>query len=790
MGSEKRHKQQKASTEANHPTSAPGRPQTTINSLDRQTGQLILENFAAADTLPPVQRTRAVTYIQRTYGNAAAQQVIRRQGEEEELLQTKLEVGPANDVYEREADRVAAEVMRSISSAPVRHQDEEEETVQATPSIRRLETGDDGFTVDEDTEQRLRTSRGQGHPLPDITRATMEPRFGADFGDVRVHTGAEATQLSRDLQATAFTHGSNIYFAPGSYKPGTREGDELLAHELTHVIQQTGGQAAQRKPAQIQRQSKAGMAGRVLWGMGKGLINAAFGPLSPTLWIDYNDTLNDIYDRQNADNQLIYGTGPVAERLRDLDAASAAVGTFAAVITTIAGLLAILSAVPTLSGLAPVAAIFALLATLSHIVTLVLKSILAQRLRKRLKALALDEQSRAYAVLKAKLNGTIIGAVGAGLNALAAGLTGGFAWGTNFLASTNWGDLAVAGAGVGFGQIFGTTGDVAGSGTEEYGKNLERQAKIREETLMGLNEEFDENSFESSSSETSSTEEDFISTTEDSSSTSTNIEETIELSDEMPEESVPEGPMDTSDLDEAIERMNQTLAELDTMIKRLEERLAGIEKRLNELRESMKAVTETKEKNTQLLDTSDEISEKVEEVEKNGDEVVDDVGDNIEKGAKKKSQYKETMNKLEEAGQKVGVNVNTEEVDEEPPNKDEVNLKRATTYQHIDGPIVQRGRIWDNIKKGGRKVKNWLVRRVFNIYKGISKIWKKVKTKVARAFAKITGLDKLSASLDEGLTDAQDYLPESHEAEQKAGNTMEDAVEKVSELKKTMEQTK
>ncbi|MEJ2212092.1 MAG: DUF4157 domain-containing protein, partial [Anaerolineae bacterium] len=83
----------------------------------------------------------------------------------------------------------------------------------------------------------------------------MEPRFGADFGGVRVHTGGDAVQLTQHVQAQAFTHGQDVYFGAGKYNPGTDAGKHLLAHELTHVVQQTGGQKLQRhmesKPVQI-----------------------------------------------------------------------------------------------------------------------------------------------------------------------------------------------------------------------------------------------------------------------------------------------------------------------------------------------------------------------------------------------------------------------------------------------------------------------------------------------------------------------------------------------------------
>ncbi|MFP4346115.1 MAG: DUF4157 domain-containing protein, partial [Anaerolineales bacterium] len=82
--------------------------------------------------------------------------------------------------------------------------------------------------------------QGSGRPLPRETRAYMEPRFGARFDDVKVHTGETAHELTGQLQAKAFTHGRDIYFSRGAYDPHTAAGKQLLAHELTHTVQQTG----------------------------------------------------------------------------------------------------------------------------------------------------------------------------------------------------------------------------------------------------------------------------------------------------------------------------------------------------------------------------------------------------------------------------------------------------------------------------------------------------------------------------------------------------------------------
>src|SRR6185503_8195963 len=97
----------------------------------------------------------------------------------------------------------------------------------------------------------LNSSKGGGSALPKDTREKMESGFGTDFNDVKVHTDKDAVQMNEQIGARAFTHGNDIYFNNGEYKPGTSSGDHLLAHELTHTVQQ--GRGAQRKPAGIQK---------------------------------------------------------------------------------------------------------------------------------------------------------------------------------------------------------------------------------------------------------------------------------------------------------------------------------------------------------------------------------------------------------------------------------------------------------------------------------------------------------------------------------------------------------
>jgi outer membrane protein OmpA-like peptidoglycan-associated protein len=109
--------------------------------------------------------------------------------------------------------------------------------LQSQPSLQRsTQQSTQENPAGETIEHQLSTTKGQGSPLPTDVRAFMEPRFGTDFSQVRVHTDGAALQMNRDLSAQAFTYGQDVYFGAGK-SPAK---DDLTAHELTHVVQQTG----------------------------------------------------------------------------------------------------------------------------------------------------------------------------------------------------------------------------------------------------------------------------------------------------------------------------------------------------------------------------------------------------------------------------------------------------------------------------------------------------------------------------------------------------------------------
>lgn len=183
------------------------------------------------------------------------------------FIQAKLEMGEPDDPYEKQADRVADAVLQMPdTSQPVQRQEmEEEEELQMKREAilqrkckeceeqENLQKKSNNFaqsqnTASEDVSSRLRANSGKGNQLSRAVRSEMSQKIGANFNGVNIHTDTDASEMSTSIGARAFTHGKDIYFNSGEYNPSTKEGKHLLAHELTHVLQQRGSSG------QIQRQ--------------------------------------------------------------------------------------------------------------------------------------------------------------------------------------------------------------------------------------------------------------------------------------------------------------------------------------------------------------------------------------------------------------------------------------------------------------------------------------------------------------------------------------------------------
>ena len=198
--------------------------------------------------------------LQRTVGNRAATR----------LVQAKLKIGEPQDQYEREADQAAEQVLRMPEEELQRQtvEDEkrkrpEEDMVQTKPAstvsriqrqamteeerkkrpeeetaVQAKEEAGETPSETDDVESQIESIRGGGDMLPGNVRTYFETRFGQDFSGVRVHKGAQAAETAQAINAKAYTTGKDIVFGAGEYAPETMEGKKILAHELTHVMQQ------------------------------------------------------------------------------------------------------------------------------------------------------------------------------------------------------------------------------------------------------------------------------------------------------------------------------------------------------------------------------------------------------------------------------------------------------------------------------------------------------------------------------------------------------------------------
>ncbi|MBW7956862.1 MAG: DUF4157 domain-containing protein [Deltaproteobacteria bacterium] len=175
-------------------------------------------------------------------------------------IQPKLAVNKPGDKFEQEADRMADKAMRSpgpaLSSKEElqerqsrdglqKKEEKKEKAPRDSESIQRAGSGD-APVVTAGTQSEIQSKTSEGQPLSSGVRQDMEPRFNANFGRVRIHTDSDAAGLSSRLGARAFTYRNHIFFSRDQYQPGSSEGRRLLAHELTHTIQQ--GHAVQRSP--------------------------------------------------------------------------------------------------------------------------------------------------------------------------------------------------------------------------------------------------------------------------------------------------------------------------------------------------------------------------------------------------------------------------------------------------------------------------------------------------------------------------------------------------------------
>ena len=193
---------------------------------------------------PPFRPSTSTFHTHRIQGNQSIGNV----------LQAKLKMSTPGDHYEQQADQIADQIMRGSNI----------ENSQLSPAKDIAQLKHDG-SENASQQPHVWPPNDGGSPLPYSIRDFFEPKFNRDLSQVRIHTGNEASQSAESINAKAFTMGQNVVFNKGQYDPATSQGQRLLAHELTHTIQQSGHTSASHE-GMVQReentpdQSSAGVS--------------------------------------------------------------------------------------------------------------------------------------------------------------------------------------------------------------------------------------------------------------------------------------------------------------------------------------------------------------------------------------------------------------------------------------------------------------------------------------------------------------------------------------------------
>lgn len=175
------------------------------------------------------------------------------------VIQTKLTINEPGDHYEREADAAADRVMRMTDTSinPTGFFKLASDTIQRKcqtceeeeKHVHRKESSTGEVHSSNDLNSYISNLSSSGQSIPESSRKFFEPRFGHDFSNVKIHTDAVAAKSAQSINALAYTTGNHVVFNQGQYSPGTEQGQRLMAHELTHVVQQGGAAGRlQKKP--------------------------------------------------------------------------------------------------------------------------------------------------------------------------------------------------------------------------------------------------------------------------------------------------------------------------------------------------------------------------------------------------------------------------------------------------------------------------------------------------------------------------------------------------------------
>jgi hypothetical protein len=237
---------------------------------------VVLEKAA---TMYPERAPGATRFRERYLGNSHLQPNVEGRAAAEQarvdtakgggggaIIQAKMMVSQPGDKYEQEADRIADLVMRMPDPVVPKHSEGKGNSPQTkplssqiTPLIQPKQATDQSSVATFRLETRIQALGSGGQPLSEAARAFFEPRLGCDLGRVRIHSSAEANKLSSALKARAFTTGWHVFLGHGEYTHSSPGDRQLLAHELTHILQQTGSLRNEPVVNESHNQCRAGV---------------------------------------------------------------------------------------------------------------------------------------------------------------------------------------------------------------------------------------------------------------------------------------------------------------------------------------------------------------------------------------------------------------------------------------------------------------------------------------------------------------------------------------------------
>src|SRR3989338_7738412 len=219
-------------------------PSTSPVQLKQEDEQPVVQEKPIAASITPFVQAKEEESAQMMEEEPAQAQEEEVQAQEEEVQAKEEEIQAKED-----------EPAQMMEEEPAQAQEEEVQTKEDDELQTKLQPSAPATSSQPSINDKLSSSKGSGSPISGGVKQEMESGFGADFSDVKIHTDDRAASMSKEIGAQAFTNKGDIYFNQGKFNPATQQGKTLLAHELTHTIQQ--GAACEKKDSEADKDKTA-----------------------------------------------------------------------------------------------------------------------------------------------------------------------------------------------------------------------------------------------------------------------------------------------------------------------------------------------------------------------------------------------------------------------------------------------------------------------------------------------------------------------------------------------------